>query len=246
VPLVSVLALLLFVLYYTSRPSHHGGVRAAATSSSVVIVTTLDLKLSEQFREAIKDNRRQYAAKYGYATFFPNASDYDLGSWPQSWSLVPALRHAMTLHPDRAWMWYLSSSALIMNTSQSLDSKLLAPRTLETLAIANQPVVPDSAIKTYPNLKGERVDIILTYDGHGLSVDSFFVRTGDWAKYFLDMWFDPLYRSYNFAAAEKHALEHIVQWHMTVFARLVLVPQRLVNSYWRGNARSGGTKDAGK
>jgi hypothetical protein len=246
VPLASVLALLLFVLYYTSRPSHHPGVRAAATSSSVVIVTTLDLKLSEQFREAIKANRRQYAAQHGYATFFPNTSDYDLGSWPQSWSLVPALRHAMTLHPDHAWMWYLSSSALITNTSQSLDRKLLAPRTLETLAIANQAVVPDSAIKTYPHLKGERVDLVLTHDGHGLSVDSFFVRTGDWAKYFLDMWFDPLYRSYNFAAAEKHVLEHIVQWHMAVFSRLVLVPQRLVNSYWHGNARSEGSKDAGK
>jgi hypothetical protein len=237
--------LLIFVLFYTSRPSHRGGARTVATGS-VVIVTPLDLKLSQPFREAIKDNRRQYAARYGYATFFPNTSGYDVGSWPQSWSLVPALRHAMTLHPDCVWMWYLSSSALIMNTSQSLDSKLLAPRTLEALTIANQPVVPNSVIKTYPNLKGERVDVVLTHDGDGLSVDSFFVRTGDWAKYFLDMWFDPLYRSYNFAAAEKHALEHIVQWHMTIFSRLVLVPQRLVNSYWHAEGRARGTKGAGE
>ena len=55
--------------------------------------------------------------------------------------------------------------------------------------------------------------------------------TDNWAHYFLDAWFDPLYRSYMFQKAENHALEHIVQWHPTILAKLVLVPQRTLNSY---------------
>ena len=98
--------------------------------------------------------------------------------------------------------------------------------------IVDKPVVPpDSVIKTFSHLRGERVDFILTQDKEGLAGGSFMVRTGEWAKYFLDAWFDPLYRSYNFQKAESHALEHIVQWHGTVLAKLALVPQRLINSY---------------
>ena len=52
-----------------------------------------------------------------------------------------------------------------------------------------------------------------------------------WSQYFLDAWFDPLYRSYAFQKAENHALEHIVQWHPTILAKLALVEQRLFNSY---------------
>jgi mannan polymerase II complex MNN11 subunit len=55
--------------------------------------------------------------------------------------------------------------------------------------------------------------------------------TDNWAHYFLDSWFDPLYRAYAFQKAENHALEHIVQWHPTILAKLVLVDQRRLNSY---------------
>ena len=53
----------------------------------------------------------------------------------------------------------------------------------------------------------------------------------NWAAYFLDAWFDPLYRAYAFQKAENHALEHLVQWHPTVLAKIVLVEQRKINSY---------------
>ena len=98
--------------------------------------------------------------------------------------------------------------------------------------IIDKPVVPpDSVIKTFSHLRGERVDFILTQDREGLASGSFLVRTGEWAKFFLDAWFDPLYRSYNFQKAEAHALEHLVQWHGTILAKLALVPQKMLNSY---------------
>ena len=201
----------------------------------VVIVTTFDPQMSEAFKEGVKDNRRHYAAKHGYATFFPNTTDYDvMPGVPKSWSTVPAMRHAMTLHPHSQWLWFLSASALIMDTSEDLYTKVLEPRKLESMMIVDKPVVPpDSVIKTFSHLRGERIDFILTQDREGLAGGSLLVRTGEWAKFFLDAWYDPLYRSYNFQKAENHALEHIVQWHGTILAKLALIPQKVINSYTR-------------
>ncbi|PPJ56210.1 hypothetical protein CBER1_09397 [Cercospora berteroae] len=199
----------------------------------VVIVTNLDPKLSEPFREAIKENRRAYAARHGYSYFFTNTTDYDLAEkTPQSWSSIPSLRHAMTLNPHSTWLWYLSSEALIMNPTQPLQTQLLDPPLLKSLLIKDQPVVPpDSVIKTLSQISVSSINLILSQDGEGLASGSFLLRTGDWAKFFLDAWFDPLYRSYKFQKAEGHALEHIVQWHGTILAKLALIPQRKLNSY---------------
>lgn len=189
--------------------------------------------MSDGHRQMIIENRKDYAQRHGYTTFFPNNTDYDLmPGVPKSWSMVPSMRHAMTSWPHTPWLWYLSSTAIIMEPSESLQAKVLEPRKLESLMIVDKPVVPpDSVIKTFAHLRGERIDLILTQDKEGLASGSFMVRTGEWAKYFLDAWFDPLYRSYNFQKAESHALEHIVQWHGTILAKLALIPQRLVNSY---------------
>jgi mannan polymerase II complex MNN11 subunit len=119
----------------------------------------------------------------------------------------------MTLHPTSLFFWYLDSTSLIANPSMPIHTNLLTPAKLEKLMIVGEPVVPpDSVIRTFGNLKGDRIDIALTQDKEGLSVNSFVVRNGEWAKYFLDAWFDPIYRSYNFQKAEAHALEHVVQY----------------------------------
>lgn len=81
------------------------------------------------------------------------------------------------------------------------------PSVLGTLVMGEQPIVPpDSVIKTFPHLKPEQIDLVLTQDKDGLAPGSFILRRGDWSKFFLDTWFDPLYRSYNFQKADTHAL----------------------------------------
>ncbi|KAJ9623546.1 putative alpha-1,6-mannosyltransferase mnn11 [Taxawa tesnikishii (nom. ined.)] len=176
-----------------------------------VVVTVLEPGLSESYKEAIKANRRDYASRH-------------------------ALRHAMTLYPHSPYLFYLTSTALIMSPSLSLEKHVMNPSRLESLMIVDQPVVPpDSVIKTFSHLKGSRIDFVLTQDKEGLAGGSMIVRNGDWAKFFLDAWFDPLYRSYNFQKAEGHALEHIVQWHGTILAKLALIPQRILNSYTTGS-----------
>lgn len=94
-----------------------------------------------------------------------------------------------------------------MNPKLSLTSHVMAPQRLESLMLKDKPVVPpDSVIHTFSHLKGDKIDLVLTQDGEGLCQESFILRQGEWAQFFLDTWFDPLYRSYNFQKAEGHAL----------------------------------------
>jgi mannan polymerase II complex MNN11 subunit len=152
----------------------------------------------------------------GYATFFPKTSDYPVKDAPESWSKIPAMRHAMTLFPNTPYFFFLDDHTVITNPSHRVEDHIVDAERLESLMITDVPVVPpDSVIKTFTDLKGERIDFILTQDKEGLSHNSFILRKGEWAKFLLDAWFDPLYRSYNFQKAERHALEHIVQYVMS-------------------------------
>lgn len=144
----------------------------------------------------------------GYTNFFASASDYEeaIGDAPRSWALIPAVRHAMATHPKSKYFFHLSPHALIMNPSISLKSHLLDRSRLESLMLKDFPVVPpDSIIKTFA-LKEKNVDLIITQDSEDLNPSSFVLKNGDFARFFLDLWFDPLYRSYSFAKAETHGL----------------------------------------
>ncbi|KZF19942.1 glycosyltransferase family 34 protein [Xylona heveae TC161] len=223
---ITVLFLLtrIYSFIFTDRPP--------AGTPKVVVVTAFDAVHTPVYTEKIKENRRDYASRHGYATFFPKVTDYDLSGHPSSWAKVPAMRHAMTKFPYTTYFFYLDQNALIMNPSLALDDHIMSPKRLESLMLRDTPVVlPDSVIKTFSHLKGDRIDLVLAQDNSGIAQGSFVLRRGEWAKYFLDSWFDPLYRNYNFQKNEGHALEHIVQWHATILAKLALVPQRLLNSY---------------
>lgn len=94
-----------------------------------------------------------------------------------------------------------------MNPKISIPSHVMNKKRLESIMLRDKPVVPpDSVIRTFTHLKGDKVDLVLTQDAEGLCQGSFILRRGEWAKFFLDTWFDPLYRSYNFQKAEAHAL----------------------------------------
>jgi mannan polymerase II complex MNN11 subunit len=94
-----------------------------------------------------------------------------------------------------------------MNPELTVERHIMDPKRMEKLMMRDQPVVlPQSVIKTFPHLKGSEIDLAMTQDKDGLAPSSFVLRKGEWAKFFLDTWFDPLYRSYNFQKAETHAL----------------------------------------
>ncbi|KAE8359813.1 galactosyl transferase GMA12/MNN10 family-domain-containing protein [Aspergillus caelatus] len=230
---------LLSQLFYSST----GTPTAPAGTSSLVIVTVLDrARWSADYIQKITKNREEYAKQHGYTNFFANISDYEttLESAPRSWGVVPAVRHAMAAHPYSKHFFYLDAHALIMNPSKSLESHLLEKSRLDSLMLKDVPVVPpDSIIKTFSHLQPQDVDLILSTDGESLSSGSFVIKQGEFAQTFLDIWFDPLYRSYNFAKAETHALDHILQWHPTILARLALVSQRTINAYSKDSSGAG-------
>lgn len=146
----------------------------------------------------------------GYETFIAKSHDYVTGGAPQSWTKIMAMRHALTKYPDAKWMWYLDQNAYIMDFSKSLESHMLEQKTLEGLMIRDKPIVPpDSIIKTFTHLSGQDVGLVISQDNDGLISDSLALRNGDWAKFFTETWLDPLYRSYNFQKAERHALVSI-------------------------------------
>ncbi|KAI9799239.1 MAG: hypothetical protein M1833_004117 [Piccolia ochrophora] len=239
---VAVIAcLILFVLVLFRQIFHSSAGKAPPGTPPVVIVTPIDEKeYSKEHINRIKDNRSFYAKRHGYATFFPKVTDYDLKGAPLGWSRVPAVRHAMTINPHSTYFFHLDQNALIMNPSLSLEAHIMSKKRLESLMLRNRPVVPpDSVIKTFSHLHGDQVDLVLTQDKEGLSQGSFILRQGDYARFMLDTWFDPLFRKYNFQRAEGHALEHVVQWHPTVLAKLALVPQNVMNSYSADTSKEG-------
>ncbi|KAH8697678.1 putative alpha-1,6-mannosyltransferase subunit [Talaromyces proteolyticus] len=203
---------------------------------TIVLVTLFDPDtLSEAYLQNIKNNREDYASRHGYANFFANASDYLYTlneQQPRSWVSVPAVRHAMSEYPYSTYFFFLSAHALIMEPRLSLERHVLEPKQLDSLMMKDQSVVPpDSVIKTFSHLTAKDVELIITQDGADLVPSSFIIKQGEWSRFFLDVWYDPLYRKYNFAKAEKHALDHIVQWHATILAKMALIPQRIINSY---------------
>lgn len=141
----------------------------------------------------------------------------------------------MTLYPHSTYFFYVDYTAIITNPTLSLTEHITNPARIESLMIPDQPIVPpDSVIWTLHSRKASHVDLIVTQDHEGLSQNTIVVRRGEWAKFFLDSWYDPLYRSYNFQRAEGHALEHLVQWHGAVLARMAIIPQTIMNSYLAG------------
>jgi len=123
----------------------------------------------------------------------------------------------MTSYPKSKYFYFLSPHGLIMNPSLSLETHVMEPKRLESVMLRDKPVVPpDSVIRTFSHLRGDKIDLVLTQDGEGLCQGSFILRRGEWAKFFLDTWFDPLYRSYNFQKAEAHALV----WNNAPFSKV--------------------------
>ncbi|EHL00281.1 putative Sphingosine-1-phosphate lyase [Glarea lozoyensis 74030] len=109
-----------------------------------------------------------------------------------------------------------------MNPELKVETHIMDKKRIESLMIKDQPIVPpDSVIKTWPHLKGENVEFVLTQDKDGLAQGSFILKRGDWSKFFLDTWFDPLYRSYNFQKADTHALKQVSEAIVKLQMKLV-------------------------
>ena len=121
-----------------------------------------------------------------------------------------------------------------MNPTIPLHSHFLSPASLLALPLRDVPVFPpENTIRT-SSLKNQplsQIGLILTHGGGLLHTGSIIVRRGDYAKFLLDSWNDPLVRSYGFPGHENQALEHLIQWHATLMEGLAIMPKRSLLSF---------------
>ncbi|KAL2210730.1 hypothetical protein CC79DRAFT_1331099 [Sarocladium strictum] len=201
-------ALALAAVLFLRRQSEDAYYEETPTGGpSVVIVTLTDTdNHNSAYLNLIRENREQYAALFGYETFIAKAVDYDTGEAPKSWAKLMAIRHAITKYPTCGHIWFLDQNALILNPKTSLEALLLDESRLSEIMLPETPVVPDSIIETFGHLPAEDTALLISQDRTGLVTDSMIIKNGEWAKFFLEQWLNPFYRSYNFEKAERHAL----------------------------------------
>ena len=112
----------------------------------------------------------------------------------------------MTRFPASTYIWLLHQDALIMQKDISIEGHIMGTR-LDEHMLRELPIIPSGTIvRTSGSLRSGDVNIVLSQDVDSLAHESMIIRSGTWAEYFLDAWFDPLYRTYNFEKHELHAL----------------------------------------
>ncbi|EGX47914.1 hypothetical protein AOL_s00081g241 [Orbilia oligospora ATCC 24927] len=186
-----------------------------------------------------------------------------LRHYSKTFNKLPIIREAMSTYPYTKTFWFLSSDSLIINMDLDLETHILSKKRLGNLMLRNHAVIPpESIIKTFKRQNPNDIQLIITQDTKSVRSDSFIIRRQKdemgWGKkkhkggkkgatmfgyYLLDLWFDPLYRFYHFKEGETSALEHLIQWHPTVLAKLAIIPQRVMLSY---PVAAGGNSPANK
>src|SRR5579859_826851 len=98
-----------------------------------------------------------------------------------------------------------------MNPSIPLHTHYLSPASLLALPLRDVPVFPPETTVRTPTLRAQPISsigLILSHGGGILHTGSIILRRGDYGKFILDSWNDPLVRSYGFQGEDHQALAH--------------------------------------
>lgn len=165
----------------------------------MVMVLATDLASSKDkkaaaYLEKIISNREEYARHHGYelaVKHLPDKVITQTQSVLHGWHKLALLRRVIEEHPNSEWFWFLDQNALIMDPQVSLIKDILGD--LESTMLRDIPVVPpESVIRTLKTGEANNVQFVLSHDQAGLNTNSFLLRNGDWAKYFLEAWTEPV------------------------------------------------------
>ena len=121
-----------------------------------------------------------------------------------------------------------------MNPAIPIHTHYLSPASLLALPLREIPVFPPETTTRTLSLRAQppsQISLILTHGSGTLHTGSIIVRRGDYANFVLDSWNDPLVRSYGFPGEDRHAFEHLVQWHSTILEGLAVMPKRSILSF---------------
>ncbi|ODV88652.1 glycosyltransferase family 34 protein, partial [Tortispora caseinolytica NRRL Y-17796] len=201
----------------------------------VIIVTALDTeRYNNDHLSKVVQNRKDYAEHHGYGLYIRYITDFEntLDSSPSVWAKVPMMRAAIAQYPNAKYFWYLDEDALIMDEQKDIYDHILKPEALEKVIRRNAPLVPvEYGINTHQFTSVDTIRLIIAQSVTGMLTSSFVLVNDDFASYFLDIWFDRLYRSHSdFANSESRTLSHILLWHRTVLERTALVSTKALAS----------------
>lgn len=204
----------------------------------VVLVLGLDFMTeNKKYLKKVLDNRSEYAKAHGYGVYARWIQEFtprlqETANTGTTWWRPLLMMEAINAFPQASFFWFLTEDALIVKTKASLQDQLLNAKTMKEIMLKDQPIaLPESAIKTYRNLKPEDVSFILSQDSHDLCSDSMLVKNDMYGRVLLQYWGDQLFRQYaNFVGSEIKGLSHILQWHPSLLAKTSLVSPRAINS----------------
>lgn len=178
----------------------------SSAGAPVVLVLATNIKTrgnnkAAAYLQKVLDNRIEYAKNHGYHFVVKDLHSYNQNETKDlsdGWKRLVALREVLEEYPDSEWLWYLDQDAIIMDTKLSLQEHVLNPARIDHLVLKDEPVVPpDSVIRTLKSASFETIQFILSQDHSGLNTKSFLLKNGDFARYLLDTWAEPVRKLYS-------------------------------------------------
>lgn len=212
----------------------------------IVIVTVLNYeKFNPSLITKIAQNRIDYAYHNSYGVYARYAQEFipfliksrnDLDNW----SKLITMKEAMFAFPNAKWFWYVDEKTLIMRNDIDIKNYILKREALEPILLRGQSLTtPADTIKTYTNVDVEKLSFLVTPNEVGLNTDSFLVKNDLHGRSLLDIWINPLMRSYPpFRKDISRSLIHILQWHPLLLERTGLIPSRTIASAYEQNEDS--------
>lgn len=187
-------------------------------------------------KEMVYENRMTYAEKHGLDFMWANISSYNLPNGaPVYWNKIPILQEAFMRFPETEWVWWMDIDIIIMNMSLNIYDHVLSQEGLARNILLDQPMTGagggETGFRTPPEYRYDAINFVISMDAWGMNVGNFLMRRGDWSKWLLDLWIDPLFISQNWAFPEQDAWTHMWQYHSVIRDHTACMNQRSMNAY---------------
>jgi hypothetical protein len=187
-------------------------------------------------KEMIYENRKTYAERHGYDFVWANMTSYNLpGSAPIYWNKIAVLKEAFARHPDAEWVWWMDMESIIMNMTLSIYDHVLSREGMARNILLDHEMNGagggKTGFSTPASYKHDDINFVISQDSWGVDVGSLLIRRGDWSKWLLDLWLEPLYSSQNWVFPEQDAWRHMWQYQDLVHGHVAIMDQRSMNAY---------------
>lgn len=192
-------------------------------------------------KEMVYENRKAYAEKHGLEFMWANMTSYNLPNGaPIYWNKIPVLKEAFVRYPDAEWVWWMDMDIIIMNMTLNIYDHVLSRKGLARNILLDREMTGAGGGKTGYSTPStythDDINFVISLDSWGMNVGNFLMRRGEWSKWLLDLWIEPLYISQNWVFPENDAWTHMWQYHDVVRDHAAVTTQRSMNAYPDYNA----------